>query len=444
MRRSWLILIVIVVVVAALVGWSAIRPQARLEVVHPEVGPIRAYVEERAITELPHDYLISMPIAGWLERIELREGDPVEQGQVVAQLEKHDLLDRVSQAEQRIAVLETQLEETADHRLEENALVETEATVKAIDETVKAAEAKLEASEATLDFTESEVQRLRKLLESGAASERELREAEMEFRRARAAHQGDRLELAALKTIAAVSYIGPKFIRDYIDRKSFTLEKTRKELIETRAALEIEKRNLARAEITSPVDGVLLQRLQTRRQFMPAGTPLLTIGRLEDMEITAEVLTEHATRISPGDPAEIFGQGLPDGPLTGSVLRVYPAGFRKISSLGVEQQRVKVAIKPDRLPPGLGVEFRVHVRIFHDEVADALTLPRTCLFRGEDGGWEVMLVKDDRTELRAVQLGLMNDDRAQVTGGLTVDDAVIARPSREITAGMRVEIVGRD
>lgn len=180
------------------------------------------------------------------------------------------------------------------------------------------------------------------------------------------------------------------------------MEKTRKALIQVRAALEIEKCNLARAQINSPVSGVVLQRYQTRRQFLPAGTPLLTIGRLQEMEITAEVLTERATRISSGDPVESFGQGVPDGPLTGEVVRVNPAGFKKISSLGVEQQRVKVTIKPDRLPPELGVEFRVHVRIFHDQATDALILPRTCLFRGEDGGWQVLVVRDGRTELRPV------------------------------------------
>jgi len=78
MRKRWLILIIIVVVVGGLTTWSAIRPDARLDVIRPQRGLIRAYVEERAITELPHDYLISMPIAGWLEPIELREGDRVE------------------------------------------------------------------------------------------------------------------------------------------------------------------------------------------------------------------------------------------------------------------------------------------------------------------------------------------------------------------------------
>ncbi len=444
MKKSWVVILIVVIVVGGWWVWSASRPKATLEVIRPRVETIRAYVEEQAVTELPHDHLISMPISGWLERIDLREGDAVTKGQIVARLEQDDLKDHVRQVEQRIAVLETNMKKTKDHRLEHNALVETEATVKAIDETVKASEAKLQASLAVAEFARSEAKRIRKIAERDAATARELRVAETESRKAQAEYQSDRLELAALKTIAAVSYIGPKFIRDYIDRKSFELESTAKQLEEARAQLEIEKRNLGRAEIRCPIDGVVLQRYQTRRQFLQAGTPLLTVGRLDDMEVTAEVLTQRATRIKQGDPVEIFGEAIADGPVQGRVLRVYPAGFKKISSLGVEQQRVKVAVKLDKRPEKLGVDFRIHVRINYAEAADVLTLPRTALFRGERGEWQVMTVREGRTRLATVQVGLMNDDRAQIVKGIAAEDAVVARPSREIVPNMRVETVTRE
>lgn len=441
MKIRWLSAVAVSVIIVAWVVWRTLQPDAVVIVVSPTVQTIRAYVEEQAVTELPYDYLISMPIAGWLEPITLREGDPVQEGEVAARLETDDLRDRVHQVKQRIAVLKTQIAETTDHRLEENALVETKATVKAIDETVKAAEAKLEASQALLDFTHAEVGRVKGLLERASASDRELREAELAFRRARAEYQGDKLELAALKTIAAVSYIGPKFITDYIDRKSFTLEQRQKESVEAKTQLQIEERNLARAEMRSPVDGVVLARHQTRRQALAAGTPLLTVGRLDDIEVMAEVLTERATRIVPGDAVEVYGQALPEGPIPGTVLRVYPAGFTKISSLGVEQQRVKVAVKLEHRPERLGVGFRVYVRIFYEKAEDAVTVPRTCLFRDEPGGWSVLVVRDGRTQLRAVRVGVMNDERAQITGGLTTEDSVVARPSREITPGLRVKAI---
>lgn len=438
MKRGWWIVGGAGVIVVALIAWSATRPEATVEVVHPERRTIRAYAEEQARTQLPQDYLIAMPIAGWLEPIDLREGDAVTQGEVVARLDADDLEDHVHQAEQRIAVLEAQIAETEDHRLEENALVEANATVKAIDETVAASVAKLEATKALLDFSESELKRVKGLIESDTAASRELRQAELAYRQARAEYESDRLELAALRTIQAVSYIGPKFITDYIDRKSFTLEQRQKELAEAKTQLKIEQRNLARAEIRSPVDGVVLERRQTRRQYLAAGTPLLTIGRLQDLEVIAEVLSERATRLSPGDAVEVFGDAIENGPIAGRVLRVYPAGFRKVSSLGVEQQRVNVSIGLDSRPPALGAEFRVQVRIFYAESVDALTLPRTALYRSADGGWRVMAVEDGRTAEREVSVGLMNDDRAEITKGLDESAEVLLRPSREITAGMRV------
>jgi HlyD family secretion protein len=444
MKKRWFYLSAAVVVAGLFAAWEMWRPDAAVEVIRPRVQTIRAYVEEQAVTELPRDYLISMPISGWLEPIDLREGDTVAAGQVLARLDRDDLADRVHQAEQRIAVLQTNIAEVQDNRLEENVLVETKATVKAIDETVSAAEAKLEATRAIREFAESELARYKEITEAGHAAERELRQAETEARRARAEFQSDALELAALKTLAAVSYIGPKFINDYIDRKKFKKQSYDKQLREAIAELEIQKRNLSRTEVKSPIDGVVLKRHQTRRQFLSAGTPLLTLGRLDDMEVIAEVLTERATRLSPGDPVDVFGEAITDGPVHGQVWRVYPAGFKKISSLGVEQQRVKVAIKLDHRPERLGVHFRVHVRIYYHQADEALTLPRTALFRGDEGQWQVMAVEDGVTRLRTIEVGIMNDQDAQVLSGLNPQTLIVSRPSRDITEGLRVDINAQD
>lgn len=462
MNKRWIVGSVVVLAVAGVVLGVWLRPGTPVEMVSPEYTPIRAFVEEQAVTELPHDHLIAMPIPGWLEQIEWREGDRVTAGQIVARLDTDDLADVVHQHRKRIAVLETRIAETADHRLEKNALVQTEATVKAVDETVKASEAKLEAFRAVKDFAKSELERIKNISQVDAASARELREAEMNWRKSEAEYRSNALELAALKTLAAVSYLGPKFILDYVDRKTFQKDILARQLEEARLELEIAQRNLARAEIDSPIDGVVLERHQTRRQYLAAGTPLLTLGRLEDIEVIAEILTERATRIRPGDPVEIFGQAIGDGPIMGRVLRIYPAGFTKISSLGVEQQRVKVAVGFDDRPANLGVAFRVYVRIIYDQDDDALVLPRMALFRGRDATtspkrqrgttspivsfgdrdatWQVMLVRNGRTQLQTVQVGLMNDEQAQILAGLTPEDQVIARPSQDITDDMPVTI----
>ena len=440
MKKSHLILLLIIIIATAGIVWKTTQPQATVQVIKAATRTLNAYIEEQAATELPNDYLIAMPIDGWLEPITLREGDRVTAGEVVAKLDDADLSDRVRQAKHRVAVLETKISKTGDNRLEEHALVDAEATVKAIDETVAASEAKLQAYIALSEFAKSELTRLLDMKEKESASDREIREAQTGLRKAKAEQRGNALDLAALKTIAAVSYIGPQFIRDVIDRKSFELETLKQQLAEAKTELEIQERNQQRAAIASPINGVVLERLQTRRQFLPAGTPLLTIGKLDDMEVIAEVLTQRATRIQKGNKVEIFGEAIIGENITGEVLRVYPAGFTKISSLGVEQQRVNVAIKLAQRPENLGIGYRLQVRIHYDQAPNALTLPRTAIFRNSKGNWQVMIVsKYGKTELRTINLGLMNDSHAQIIGGISADDLVIAKPSKDITEQMKVE-----
>ena len=90
-----------------------------------------------------------------------------------------------------------------------------------------------------------------------------------------------------------------------------------------------------------------------------------------------------------GDAVEIYGPAIGPAAVHGEVARIYPAGFTKISSLGVEQQRVRVIVQfHDREDlkrllheRGLGVGYRVRVRIHTAERSQALVVPRSALFR---------------------------------------------------------------
>ena len=108
MKKFSLSVGILVVLVVAFSLWRASLPDAVVTLIQPRVQTIRAYVEEQAVTELPTDHLIAMPIAGRLEPIDLREGDVVEKGQTLARFDTEDLQDRLQQAEHQIAVLAPQ------------------------------------------------------------------------------------------------------------------------------------------------------------------------------------------------------------------------------------------------------------------------------------------------------------------------------------------------
>lgn len=111
----------------------------------------------------------------------------------------------------------------------------------------------------------------------------------------------------------------------------------------------------------------------------------------------------------------------------GKVLRVYPAGFTKVSSLGVEQQRVKVIVKflpadLERLrrEGDLGVDYRVrrNANLHRREIRGAV-VPRSAVFRGPTGQWRLYAVRGGKVRLQTVELGLSNDEQAEITSGVT-------------------------
>ena len=132
--------------------------------------------------------------------------------------------------------------------------------------------------------------------------------------------------------------------------------------------------------------------------------------------------------------------GYQDG-LGAAVRRIDPAGFTKVSALGVEEQRVNVIL--DLVDPGgediaLGDAYRVDVRIVVWEAAEALRVPTAALFRDTDGEWAVYVMDDGQARLARVEIGQQNGRDAEVIRGLTEGATVIIHPPDSLEDGARV------
>jgi HlyD family secretion protein len=220
----------------------------------------------------------------------------------------------------------------------------------------------------------------------------------------------------------------------------------RHELAEAEAQLDQARRDRDRAQIRSPVDGIVLKRAVANLTMLPAGELLLEIGRLEDLQIEVEVLSEEAVDIAAGDPVDIFVPTVRHEALRGAVSRVEPRGFTKISSLGVEQQRVLVIVAFDSEALArfraegytMGVGYRLRVRIYTDAHEGAVAVPRSALFRGAEDRWQAFVVRDGRARKIALDIGLLNDVEAEVLAGLDAGDEVVLAPESDLRDGARV------
>jgi HlyD family secretion protein len=170
------------------------------------------------------------------------------------------------------------------------------------------------------------------------------------------------------------------------------------------------------------------------------------------VEVEADILSQEVIDIQPGDAVEIYGPAIgahAGGGVAGSVERIYPAGFTKVSSLGVEQQRVRAIIQfapgvLDRLRASrdLGVDYRVRVRVFTAARNNVLVTPRSALFRGADNSWQVFVVRGGRAVLQPVEVGLLNDEKVEITSGVRENESVVLAPESSLNAGDRVKAVG--
>jgi multidrug efflux pump subunit AcrA (membrane-fusion protein) len=160
----------------------------------------------------------------------------------------------------------------------------------------------------------------------------------------------------------------------------------------------------------------------------------------------ADILSQDVVVIRPGNPVDIYGPSIGAAPIQGTVVRVKPAGFTKVSSLGVDQQRVPVVIafnrdafeKWKKEGRTLGLAYRVRVRVYTEEKKNVVKIPRTALFRGADQRWEVFCVRNTKAVRIPVTLGIINDDEAEITQGLKAGDAVVVAPPKALHDGERV------
>jgi HlyD family secretion protein len=182
----------------------------------------------------------------------------------------------------------------------------------------------------------------------------------------------------------------------------------------------------------------VLRLIQESERVVIAGTPLVEIGDTDNLEIVVEYLSVDAVKVREGSKATVEAWGGPT--LAARVLRVEPAGFTKVSALGIEEQRVRIVLRLEggaEATERLGHEYRVVVRIQVYEKSDALRVPISALFRKGDE-WAVFAVDGRRARLTPVGIGQRNTSHAEILRGVREGDTVVLHPSDRIDDGIRV------
>ena len=377
--------------ILALVGWGLTPKPIEIETGTVTRGPLTVRVSEEGKTRIRNRYVVAAPVAGTMRRVPLKPGDEVKAGETLL----------------------TAIEPMATPLLDPRARVQAEAVVSMKEAARRQAAQALDAQQAALKMAEADRDRIRAIQGKGTVSESDRDRAE-----------GD----ASIKA-------------SEVRASEFALQVLDYELAQARAALERPDASTAGnlVEVKSPVSGRVLKVMQESEMVVSPGMPILEIGDPADLEIEAEILSRDAVTIHPGDAVSIEQWG-GEAPLNGRVRRVEPAGFTKISALGVEEQRVIVLsdlIDPPPAAKALGDRFRVEVRVAVWHSDDVPVIPSGALFR-EGNAWKTFLHQDGKAKLVTVEAGHTDGRTTEILSGLSPGDEVLLHPPDTVKAGSSV------
>ena len=448
MKNKWWIIGGSVIVVVVAMSFFSGNHGMPVRVAVAGKGAIDSYVEERARTSLPRIYHITMPLDGRIQPLQLDEGDQVKRDAEIARLDAADLKTAVSRAQAQLAAIESQIKVNEYDAIERTALKESDNMITSVDNAVKASKKKVEASQAREKYAKWWLDKAEQLHKQSSAALQQLKQARTEHVQARVDFQSDEFVYYALEAIATATRLMPVYVKQFLERKRLTRAVLLNQKQEAAATLAQARRNLQRAIIRSPITGVVLKRYVVNERVLAAGAPIAELGNLDNLQVTADILSEEVVKVKVNDRVEIFGAFIRK-PLAGKVAQIKPKGFTKISSLGVEQQRVAVVIDIDPKALAdftgkgqrLGLDYRVRIRIYTGGKQQALKIPRTCLFRGNSGQWQVFMVRQGRLRQSAVTVGLANNDEAEILTGLQAGDRVVVAPESALTNGSPVVVV---
>lgn len=395
--RRRIFVITVIALAAAGTIYGFLPKAVEVEMAAAKKGTLQVTIEEEGRTRLKDRFTVSAPVPGFLRRIDLNVGDAIRKGQAVAQLEplRSPALDPRSHGEAKAAVA-------------------------AAESSLKAAQEREQAARADADYAGQRHERMKNLFQKGTIARDTLDQAEADARRA-----GANLSSAT----AAVGVARSDLERARTAGQDYSAGRPGGRGV---------------ASVISPVSGRVFRIYRESEGAVQQGEPLLDLGNQADLEVRVEVLSSDAVQLRKGMRVEFKRWG-GEQPLLGTIRIVEPAGFTKISSLGVEEQRTLVLVditSPPEQWQVLGDGFRLDTTFIVWEGKDILQVPASALFRsGQD--WAVFVADTGKAVKRIVQVGKRSGLTAEILSGLKEGEKVIARPDDTVKEGGKVKGAGR-
>jgi HlyD family secretion protein len=456
MKRRTIYVILGLLLVAVVAGYFLWRARSSQDA---QEGAIRSAVAQRgsmvvAVTvsgkiEPQARVGLSFESLGVVAEVYVQEGDRVEAGEALAQLDTDELELQVEQSRAALA--------SAEARLAQLRAGSRSAEIEQAEANLRAAEAQLDAAEAsrdqlargpseaevasaeaqvaqawtakevaqdTYDTMEDEGERKEQANYDLYTAKQELAavEASLEDLLAGATHE----ELRAARANVAAASAQRDAAQAQLDQ--LLAATTEEEIAEAAAqvdqaqvALELSELSLRNATLRAPFDGVVSKVNMTPRETPPTLEPPIILLDDSAFHMTVAVDEIDVGRLREGQEVEVSVEALPEASLTGDVRSIAPVATLES---GIVTYDVVIDLAPTSAP--IRADMTANATVVVEELADVLQIPTWVVRVDEDTGETYVHRRiGDDTERVEVQLGARYEGVAQVISGLSPGDEIV-------------------
>ncbi len=403
-RNRWLLWTVgIVVGVVLLASFMSRGEVVPVRAAMAQRTTIRSVVSTNGKVEPIDNFEAHAPVGTTVEKLLVREGDHVKQGQLLLQMNDVEAHSAAARALAQIRAAQADLGAVQSGGNREELLTLDSALVKARTER---------------DTAQRNLEALRRLQNAGAASPGEVKAAEDQLQRANA-------DVTLLEQKQKNRYSSPEIAR------------VQAQEAEAQAAYAAAQDALRQLNVRAPFSGIVYSLPVLQGAYVNPGDLVLQEADLSKVRVRAFVDEPDVGRLVGADPIEVTWDASP-GRIWHSSVAMTPAVIKLHGTRNVGETTCVVDNPDLKLLPNVNVG----VTIITAEHRAVLTVPREAVHQ-EDSRTYVYQIQNDELHRRDVQTSISNLTQVEITGGLPDNVLVALAPlnSKPLRNGLAVRVV---
>lgn len=341
-------------------------------------------------------------VSGYLEGIFVQIGDSVKQGQLIAQIDRTDYLQKVKEMEARVALAKAQLAEIeAGARTEE---------LRQAEEAVRSAQSRYENAKLHRE-------RMEVLYQKQVISKKEWDLAEMEY------------TVAGAQVASSLEHL--KLLKE--GARQETREASRARLREAESLLNQERIRLQHTQILAPFSGEIHRRYVDAGALVSPSTPIVNLIHTATLKVVAHVLEKDIPLIKTGMKATLTTESFPGKVFEGKIVRLNSALDPATRTL---QAEIEIPNPLRMLKPSMFARIELVLL----EKPRALLVPRYAVLMS-NGSKSVFVLEGNQAIQRRVVTGYEQDQYVEIVEGIREGERVIVKGQELIRDRSIVRVV---